>query len=116
MSNLSMQDTYLNNFLNHFRDGNNPELDIDGSILSLKQARARLGSFITTAGSAEKLVLLMQVKGATEDERLAELLNIIRSCRAQAEAENNPQVKAYWNLKAEIVTIVREYFRDQVYP
>ncbi|MEC9292296.1 MAG: hypothetical protein VX730_07845 [Pseudomonadota bacterium] len=111
-----MQDQYMTTFLRHFEDGHNPELDIDGSIWSLKKARSRLESFISTAGSAEKLVNMMNVPGDTPNELLTNLLDLVRNCRAHAEAESNPQVKSYWNLKAEIVSIVREYFRDQIYP
>lgn len=116
MSERSMQDQYLHSFLTHFRDGNNPTLDIEGSILCMKQARTRLGSFISTAGSAEKLVIMMNVPGETSNQRLTYLLDMIRTCRANAEATSHPQNKAYWNLKAELITIIREYFRDQVYP
>lgn len=113
---LSMQNKYLTSFLIHFSSGHNPVLDIDGSILSLKQARIRLSSFISTAGSPQMLITLMNVEGETDNAKLASLLELIRACRAQAESENNPQVKAYWNLRAEVVTIIHSYFRDSVYP
>ena len=116
MNELKMQERYLLNFLAHFKDGNNLVLDIDGSILSLKQARSRLDSFISIAGSAEQLVFMMQIEGDTQNAKLANLLELIRSCRAMEKSASNPQVKAYWNLKAEIVTIIHGYYRDQVYP
>lgn len=132
---------YLNSFFENYHHAQDTVHDIDGSIVHLKRAQMRLGSYLSVGGELEPLLeglgittdpsaaevesflrmverehLLEKKLKELNNQKLVMLLEQIRACRAEASQAPDPQRAQYWNIKAEMFTLIHGFLRDRVYP